>query len=107
MVSYTISKELTIYDALVQIESNRQRSLIVLDNNNFVCGTLSDGDIRRALINKVLIDVKIKNVMNLDFIFVYEDASEHEINDKLENGDVFILPQIDEQQKLLKIHMVE
>ena len=103
MISYKISKELTAYDALVQIESNRQRSLIVMDNEK-VCGTLSDGDIRRAIINRVLLDVKIKSIMNLEFQFVGKSATEHEIKERLKHPDIFILPQIDENKKLIKIH---
>tara|TARA_B100000795_G_C22805767_1_gene444803 strand:- start:2768 stop:3082 length:315 start_codon:yes stop_codon:yes gene_type:complete len=104
MNSYKISKDLTIYDALVHIESNRHRSLIVMDGEK-VCGTLSDGDIRRAIINRVLLDVKIKNIMNLDFQFVGKSATDHEIKDRLKDSDIFILPQIDENKKLIKIHL--
>ena len=71
MNSYTINKDFSLLDALVQIEKNHHRSLIVLNDDKKVVGSLSDGDIRRALINRIVLSSKIYNTMNLDYIFVF------------------------------------
>ena len=59
MNSYTINKDFSLLDALVQIEKNHHRSLIVLNDDKKVVGSLSDGDIRRALINRIVLSSKI------------------------------------------------
>jgi CBS domain-containing protein len=105
MNSYTINKDLTLLDGLVQIEKNHHRSLIVLNDNNKVVGSLSDGDIRRALINGILLSSKIYKTMNLDYIFVEENATESEVNDIFTNSDVFLLPRINKNRILIELHI--
>ena len=92
MNSYTINKDLSLYDALVQIEQNHHRSLIVLNEDNKVVGSLSDGDIRRALINRIILSSKISNTMNLDYIFVEEHATDSKVENTFLTSDIFILP---------------
>jgi mannose-1-phosphate guanylyltransferase/mannose-6-phosphate isomerase len=50
--SFTIKPMQTFYDALVKIENNKKGFLIVVDEEEKVIGTLTDGDIRRSLINQ-------------------------------------------------------
>ena len=50
MNNYIISKYKSIRDALTQLEKNDQKCLIAVDENKKIFGTLTDGDIRRALL---------------------------------------------------------
>jgi len=104
MSSYTINKDFLLLDALVQIENNHHRSLIVLNDDNKVVGSLSDGDIRRALINRIILSSKIYNTMNLDYIFVEEDATDIEVENIFNISDIFILPRVDKNRILLDLH---
>lgn len=104
MNSYTIDKDLSLYDALVQIEQNHLRSLIVLNSQNKVVGSLSDGDIRRALINRILLTSAISNTMNLDYIFVEEGATDAEVEQVFLTSDIFILPRVNKKRVLIDLH---
>ena len=104
MNSYTIDKDLSLYDALVQIEQNHLRSLIVLNSQNKVVGSLSDGDIRRALINRILLTSAISNTMNLDYIFVEEEATDAEVEQVFLTSDIFILPRVNNKRVLIDLH---
>ena len=48
--SYLINLNKTIKDALFRLEKNRQKCLIVVDKNQKFFGTLTDGDVRRAIL---------------------------------------------------------
>ena len=49
-----ITKETKITDALRQIKKSGSRCLVVLDKNDTVIGTLSDGDLRKKLFQQVI-----------------------------------------------------
>jgi CBS domain-containing protein len=105
MSKYTINKDLTILDALVQIEGNHHRSLIVVNESNKVVGSLSDGDIRRALINGMVLPSTITKIMNLDYLFVNEGVEDSKIKSILSDPDVFLLPCINSERKLIDLHV--
>ena len=48
--TFTIKTNKTLYDALIKINENKKGFLLVVDNENRVIGTLTDGDIRRSFI---------------------------------------------------------
>ena len=52
MKNYLINNKKNIRDSLIQLEKIDQKCLIVIDNQKKVVGTLTDGDIRRALLRK-------------------------------------------------------
>lgn len=99
---YIINKDNTIYEALVKIEKNKHRSLIVVDDNNKVVGTLSDGDIRKGLINHILLEAPVNKVMNLNFKMVFQDQLE-EISKIFQTYNIFILPVVDSDMNLVDL----
>jgi len=71
----------TIYDrnnlitALKKIDDNNHRFLVILNKNRKVVGTLTDGDIRRALIHGVSTYEEVGQLINKDFKYVYEEST--------------------------------
>ena len=61
MKNYLINNKKNIRDSLIQLEKIDQKCLIVIDNQKKVVGTLTDGDIRRALLRKNNLETKILN----------------------------------------------
>ena len=47
--NFVITKNKTIKEAMRLINLNQHKCLVVVDKNNKLLGTLSDGNIRRAL----------------------------------------------------------
>lgn len=72
MKNHLISKNLTLIDALARINSLNPDPLVlfVLDDNNRMVGTLTDGDSRRALIAGASVSDKVENIMHRDFNFM-------------------------------------
>ena len=72
---HCINSSLTIKDALVALNSLRDATLtlFVLNNNSQIIGTLTDGDIRRALVAGHGLDCTLDKVMHRDFKFIRQE----------------------------------
>lgn len=102
LLKYTISEDLSIMDAMSLIEENEHRSLIVLGEGNIVVGTISDGDIRKALLRGEILSTKIRDVMNLNFIFLKEKNNE-EAKKIFDRNHIFIIPIMDDENRIIDI----
>jgi len=71
--SIYITQEINIKDALKQINTSGKGILIVVDENNRLLGTLSDGDLRRAILSGRGLDDTIDTVFNANPSYLYED----------------------------------
>lgn len=65
---------LTIKKALLKLESSGMGILFVTNDENNLVGVVTDGDIRRALINGANLDNPIKEIMNKNYVSLQVDA---------------------------------
>lgn len=63
--NYKISGEATILDATKQIDENLKGMVIVVDNENKVIGTITDGDLRRAVIRGENLENSISSILGI------------------------------------------
>jgi mannose-1-phosphate guanylyltransferase/mannose-6-phosphate isomerase len=98
---YTVDSCETIETAWGKIEVNRARSVIVVQGDRVV-GTLSDGDIRKAILNKRLLSTPVSEIMNLKFTFLTRDE-ENKVAVLFNKKDIFLIPIVNEQMKLVNI----
>ncbi len=100
-IKYIINSDSTIEEAWSVIEKNDHRSVIVISGEKVV-GTLSDGDLRKAILAKRLLSTPVKDVMNVNFrsISQYEKERAYDI---LKEHDIFLLPVVDEKMSLIDI----
>ena len=61
---YTIRETSSIRNSLYKLEKNKDKCLAVINNSKKLLGTLTDGDVRRALINGVDFSQSIKKIFN-------------------------------------------
>lgn len=98
---YVTQDDSSIEEAWSKIEINRHRSIIIIKKNKVV-GTLSDGDIRKAILLKRLLSTPVKEIMNVNFISI----SKNEINktgEIFKEKNIFLLPVVDEKMHLIDI----
>ena len=80
---HIINKNETIKTALERINSFRLQQPLVLfvaDSQDKITGSLTDGDIRRGLVNGVTLDCPVTNVMHKDFKYVKDLSDYKKIN---------------------------
>lgn len=99
-----INENGTIRDSLIKINSNLQKCLIVVNKNNKLKGTITDGNIRRGLLKGLSLDAKINKIYNRKNIiflnekkFSVEDAKKKLIKN-FHNTFIGIIPIINEKK---------
>ena len=90
---YLVPTSITIRNAMQIIEKNSIKCLIVIDSNNTLLGTLTDGDIRRAILYGKNFDDKIESVFFKNPYFIYENNFvEEDIKKQFIENDYDIVP---------------
>lgn len=79
------NKNDTLLNAMEVINNNKHGVTFVVNNENKLCGVITDGDIRRALLNNHKLDEKIENILKNRFIYAYDDETYEELLVKKEN----------------------
>jgi perosamine synthetase len=96
-----INKSQLAKEALIKIDKNAQGLLFVLDDEGKLCGTLTDGDIRRALIKDMDINTNIFKFMKKKFISLSVDAKNHEITNILAQNEISHIPLVDSDNRVV------
>lgn len=75
----------TLLDALDKLNKNTKGILFISNENDKLCGIVTDGDIRRALLKNAALNDDIDLYMNKNYIFAYENDSEDVIFNKFDH----------------------
>lgn len=101
---HIINKNETIKTALERINSFRLQQPLVLfvaDSQDKITGSLTDGDIRRGLVNGVTLDCPVTNVMHKDFKYV-KDLSDYKKINSYKVMDLKLVPLVTKDFKLVE-----
>ena len=99
---FLINTSASINDAIIKIEANTKGFVLVEDDYNRVLGTLTDGDIRRALIAGAKLNDAVLNHINKNFIYIGNNSIDHESIYKKLDQEITFIPVLDDKQRLLK-----
>lgn len=93
-----------IFYALKIMKSNSSKCLVVIDKNFKFLGTLSDGDIRRAILKNTLLDNKVQKIYNKKSFFLFEnELKKLNLVEIFKNNKYEIIPIIDKDKNILDI----
>lgn len=95
-----IDQELKIIDAMELIGRTSARILIVVDNEKRLIGTLTDGDIRRAIIDDIDKDSPVSKVMRKDPVSAKHNASKKELINLMSERNLLAIPIVDENKRI-------
>lgn len=87
--------------AMEKITRNRHRVVIVLDGSTVV-GTVSDGDIRRAMLREALPITPVKQIMNINCRTTTETTHERQ-REALRQARVTMLPVVNQANELIDV----
>ncbi|HRC33197.1 MAG TPA: nucleotidyltransferase family protein [Bacteroidia bacterium] len=91
-------------DALAKLNLlNIHLTLFVLDANNKMLGTVTDGDIRRGLLNGLTIDMPVSDFMFRDFRFFGQGNISTEQFISFKNDKLKIVPVLDANRNIVEI----
>lgn len=103
---YLISEDATVLDALKAINTmgrNETLTLFVQDKDGRIIGALTDGDVRRSLINGKDLTASVSEIANQKFSFLCFDSYDvHQIHTAKEKG-IELLPVLDKQMRIVDV----
>ncbi len=103
---YIVRDTVTIREALIALNrlSDDVLVLFVVDSGNCLVGTLTDGDIRRKLIEGVGISEQVKGVMNKNFHFISEETFCVERLKELKTNGITLLPILKKDGTIVRVY---
>lgn len=99
---YTTSIGTSVEACLEKIEINNSGTIVVL-KNKMVVGTVTDGDIRKLLINKRSLIAPVQIVMNQDYKWCRNRAGCEKIFEEFPH--IKLIPVLTESRNLLEIYL--
>ena len=101
---YKITLGSTIKSAFKKLKKNGYKCLIVVNKNDNFLGTLSDGDLRNAILELNSINSKINKFVNKKPIFYFENNFSFEkVKKNLQEKNLPFVPIISRKKKVIKI----
>ena len=102
--NYIVDKDITIKEGMAIIGERRVSTLIVVDKTKKMIGTVTDGDFRRAILNRVSLSMKIYKISNKQpkFIKTNNNLDKNEI-DKNEMEGIYVYPIVNDKKRLTGI----
>ena len=101
---YLVRDNTSCLEALIKLDKlDTYQTLFVIDNNDKLVGTLTDGDIRRGLINGLKLDSPSIQFCFRDFSFISGDISVSTIR-KLKEAGKIVFPKLSKDGQIEKIY---
>ena len=93
-----------IRTALKQLSIGGTKCLVVVNKQNTILGTISDGDIRRAILKKKKITSKITNTFNKKpFVLLDTNYDKNKIRNFFLKNKIDIIPIVNFKKKLVRV----
>ena len=105
--NYTIFSGSSIRQVILKLEANSSQIVIVIKKEGQVLGTVTDGDIRRAILKGIELNSSVDNIMNKNFVFLSEPASEKDAIALMRKKTLKHIPLLNIKRILIKIYLLE
>lgn len=101
-----ISPSASILKAMSCIDHNAQGIALIVDNENRLIGTVTDGDLRRALLKGATLDSEVEHFMRKKFTSVDVSAGRMEVLDLMRARSIEQVPIVDNAGILVGLHVL-
>jgi len=102
MKDLTIKVEATIREAMRALEKTSERCLLVVDDKQRFMGTLTDGDLRRSILNGCDSNAGIEGSYFRDPYVLHENKfTEQEAGELMVQRNIALLPIVDEKRRVV------
>lgn len=96
-----VSNKLSIKECLLKLNKIGSQILIVCSNTGILKGTITDGDIRRGLINGFKLSSNIEKIYNHEPFFLKENSNTKKFYKYINDYSIKIIPIINDKKKLV------
>jgi dTDP-glucose pyrophosphorylase len=99
-LSLLIHKSVTIKEALRQLDENEQKILFVVEEQTRLFGSLTDGDIRRWILNEGSLNAKVEDVCFKDTFYAESGYDLQKIKKEIRDRQISHVPLIDSKRNI-------
>lgn len=105
MSKYTISEKASVKDALIAINeiTHDGESLLVVNADNQMVGSLTDGDIRRGLISGAQLTDEVSTIMHRDFKYIKQSEFDVAHLKSFRDRRILFIPILDEENHIVEV----
>jgi len=97
-----ISEKETIKDALKKLSKSAKKALLVVDKQRRLLGTLSDGDIRRGILNNKDLGVEITDIYNCNSSFLLKNNfTPEDVKKMMLDKKLTLIPVLNKSKKVV------
>lgn len=104
--SITLSPEAPLREAMRVLDQTRIQIILVSDANHKLLGTLTDGDIRRALLREGNLEDPLSSAMNSKPLIAKESDSASDIRSRMRSHGIRQMPIVSDDGELLDLMML-
>lgn len=102
-----ISPTTSIIEAIKIIDATAMQIALVVDENQRLLGTLTDGDVRRAILKSKLLTGPVQNVMNCEFTSVNITETRDNILALMKDKQFHQIPVLDENRCIVGLELLD
>ncbi len=106
LTHYTVNSDATIREAMTVIDTGASGVVTILKEDGTLEGLMTDGDIRRMLLDGAEMDSPIAKGINRNYTHVLPDTPRADVLDIMNARDIEQIPIVDTEGKLTGIHTI-
>lgn len=103
---WVLAPDSTIKDAMRALDRSGTEISLVVDEAGVLLGTVTDGDVRRALLGGATLEARAAECMNRNFASVRPSSGRAEVMDLMQARRLSGVPVIDEDGRLIGLHLL-
>lgn len=102
-----VGEDRTLMDAMRSLEATNVQIVLVVDRTGRLVGTLTDGDIRRALLRGATLDEPVSRHAHRPFVSVRPEEGRAGVLDLMKARRVHQIPVVDDAGRVAGLHLLE
>ena len=97
----------TMTEAVNVLTQTSLRIVLVVDADDLLLGTLTDGDIRRALARGFSMDIRIEDIMEKDPITASMEDEPWAVLKLMRDNDLLQIPILNKQKRIINLEVIQ
>jgi dTDP-glucose pyrophosphorylase len=97
----------TIEVAINAISDSGMRIALIVDQEKKLCGTITDGDVRRALLRHFNMNTIVTEIMNSEPIFAYSTDNHDTLLSMMKSRDILHVPIVDNMDRVVGLETLQ
>ncbi len=93
----------TVKEAIKTIGKGGAQIALVVDKERHLLGTITDGDVRRGMLDGKSLEEKVTSIMNSNYRYITTNDSKQKVLSRMRQDSINQIPVIDQDKKLLNL----